>query len=185
MRMNTLWYFFIYSFAGFVLECLFARWVGAASRSRKCLLLLPLCPVYGLGAVCIVSLPAAVRSSPALLFLFGALSASAAEYAMGLFYKKVWGVSFWSYEGLPGSVRGLVCLPFSAAWGALSLMLVYAVHPLASGLIPYLDINLLAGLVSLFVADTLVTTLLLRRTGRLESLRWWESDATEDVPARE
>ena len=45
-----LWYFYWYSFLGFLLEVAFARISGHPKRDRKCLLLLPLRPVYGLGA---------------------------------------------------------------------------------------------------------------------------------------
>ena len=43
------WYFLIYSFLGFLLEVSYARITGGYPE-RKCLLVLPLCPVYGLGA---------------------------------------------------------------------------------------------------------------------------------------
>ena len=55
MALEWLWYFIWYSFLGFLLEVGYARWTGGR-RDRKCLLLLPLCPVYGLGA-CAVLLP--------------------------------------------------------------------------------------------------------------------------------
>ena len=45
------WYFMLYSFLGFVLEVLFARAIRNPKRDRKCFYFLPLCPVYGLGAV--------------------------------------------------------------------------------------------------------------------------------------
>ena len=48
--MRWLWYFIIYSFCGFLLEVAFARAIRHPKRDRKCLIFLPLCPVYGLGA---------------------------------------------------------------------------------------------------------------------------------------
>ena len=49
--MEWFWYFLFYSFLGFLLEVGYAWWTGG-SLDRKCLLLLPLCPVYGLGYCC-------------------------------------------------------------------------------------------------------------------------------------
>ena len=60
--MRWLWYFIIYSFCGFLLEVAFARAIHHPKRDRKCLLLLPLCPVYGLGACLILWLVPMVRS---------------------------------------------------------------------------------------------------------------------------
>ena len=59
--MEYLWYGLIYSVLGFFLEVAFARVTRAAKQDRKCHLLLPVCPVYGLGAVAILLLPEAVR----------------------------------------------------------------------------------------------------------------------------
>ena len=79
------WYFVLYSFVGFVLEVLFARVTGNPKRDRKCHLFLPLCPVYGLGAVLILLLPPAVLQSPAAVFL-RRTGATAAEYVMAVVY---------------------------------------------------------------------------------------------------
>ena len=46
--MSLFWIFLIYSFLGFLIEVAYARVTGEAKRDRKCRLLLPLCPVYGL-----------------------------------------------------------------------------------------------------------------------------------------
>ncbi len=173
MIVNLMWYFLIYSFLGFGLEILFARCTGHPKKDRKCLLVLPLCPVYGLGAVGILSLPQAVLSRPQLLFPAGAIAATAAEYLMALFYEKVWRVSFWNYTGVTGSVQGRICLPFSLAWGALSLPLVYALHPAVAAFAAGLSDQLLVPLFSLFLADSLVTGHLLRQSGTTDSLKWY------------
>lgn len=44
-----LWIFWSFSLLGWVLERLFAAVTRSPRRRRRCLLLLPLCPVYGLG----------------------------------------------------------------------------------------------------------------------------------------
>lgn len=105
---------------------------GGGRADRKGLLVLPLCPVYGAGACLILAPPRWVDSRPLALFLLGGLTATAAEYLAALWHEKALGVSFWDYHGLPGNLRGRVCLPFSLAWGALSLGLVYRVHPALS-----------------------------------------------------
>ena len=76
--MEWLWYFLFYSFLGFLLEVGYALWAGG-NLDRKCLLLLPLCPVYGLGACAVLLLPAPVLRVPRALLLLGGLTATAAE----------------------------------------------------------------------------------------------------------
>lgn len=115
--MEWIWYFYLYSFLGFLLELIYARAVGARKLDRKCHFFLPICPVYGLGATAISLLPGFIAGNPLLLFLSSAALASGAEYLSALFYEKVWHVSFWDYRNQPGNLQGRVCLPFSLIWG--------------------------------------------------------------------
>ena len=52
----VLWYFWIYSFLGYLLERAFAAVTHAEHQGRRCFLLLPLCPVYGLGMLAVLAL---------------------------------------------------------------------------------------------------------------------------------
>ena len=166
------WSFMAYSFAGFLLEVAFARAIRHPKRDRKCLIFLPLCPVYGLGACLILAVSPLVKS-PLWVALAGGLAATGAELAMGAFYRFALGVEFWDYAGLPGSLGGLVCPVFSLCWTALSLILVYAVHPpvaaLAARIPPWLGPPALI----LLGSDVLVSCAALRRTGSTDVLRWY------------
>ena len=166
------WNFFVYSFLGFLLEVAFA-YSTRGRPDRKCLLVLPLCPVYGLGACAILLLPRRVLAAPALLFLLGGLAATAVEYLTAVFYEKVLGVSFWNYQGLPGSVQGRVCLPFSLVWGALALPLVYWVHPLLSPLWASIPAPVAWAAAAAVLADLFLSAFLLRRTGSRDTLKWY------------
>ena len=95
--MEQFWYFVLYSFLGFLLEVIYARCTGGR-RDRKCLLVLSLCPVYGLGALAVLALPPFVLNRPLLLMALGGAAATAVEYAMALFYEDCLGVSFWDYR---------------------------------------------------------------------------------------
>lgn len=168
--MKLLWLFYLFSFLGLCMERVYARMVGRDHFPRRCRLVLPLCPVYGLGALVIVCLPEPVRAAPPLLFLVGGAAATAVEYLCAVFYERVWRVRFWSYTGLPGNVRGRICLPFSVIWGLLSLGLVYLLEPGMSALAALLPGPALTALSALFVSDTAVTAVLLRRRGTARQL---------------
>lgn len=168
-----LWYFLFYSFLGFCLEVAYARAIGHPKRDRKCYLLLPLCPVYGLGALGVLALPRWVAGRWWLLWLLGGAVCTAAEYLMGLFYQKVIGVRFWSYEGKPGNLHGLVCPSFALIWGGLAVLLRYVVHPLAAPLLAAIPGWLALSAWTFFVVDTWASLALLRWRGDTESLRWY------------
>lgn len=169
------WQFLFYSFLGFLFEVAFARLTRNPKRDRKCRLLLPLCPVYGLGACGLLLLPEEVRRArPVLLFLCAAAVCTAVEYAVGLFYEKVLRVPFWDYKELPFNVGGKVCLPFSLLWGTMTVLLAPALQPvglaLAQGMPPWLA----APAAALFAVDSALTFYLLRTTRRTDSLRWYD-----------
>ena len=171
--MRWFWYFTCYSFLGFLLEVLFARAVGGRP-DRKRLLLLPLCPVYGLGAcACLAAAPLA-RGNPVRLALLGALACTAVEYAAAVWYERGLGVRFWDYSGKPGNLHGRVCLPFSAAWGVLCLVMVYGVQPHIAAFAAGTPFATSAACLFAVGFDLTVSGVLLRRTRDRACLRWYD-----------
>ena len=167
------WFFVLYSFIGFVLEVLFARVMGSPKRDRKCFYLLPLCPMYGLGALFILWLPPSVKGNPLLLFFLGGLGATAAELLTGIFYEKAAGVRFWDYSHLPLNLGGHVCLLFTALWGLLALGLVYGVHPLVAGVAARIPSYFILPAALFLTLDMAFTLLVLRREGHTDALKWY------------
>ena len=55
------WVFLFFSFLGYLLERCFAKLTAAEKQNRKCFLLLPLCPVYGLAVLAVLALPPVLR----------------------------------------------------------------------------------------------------------------------------
>jgi len=171
--MRWFWFFMVYSFLGFLLEVLFARVTHHPKRDRKCFYFLPLCPVYGLGALAILALPSAVKSRPLLLILCAAGAATGAEYLVSLFYDRLFHVSFWDYSHLPFHIRGRICLLFSLFWGLLGAVLVHAVHPAVSRAVDSIPSGALIPALLFLALDTGFTFYVLRREGSTDALRWY------------
>lgn len=172
--MNWFWYFVIYSFLGFLLETVFAR-LSHGRPDRKCFLLLPLCPVYGLGAcVCLLLAPLA-KERPAALYILCAVACSAVEYAMAVWYERGVGVHFWDYTGTFGNLHGRVCLPFSAAWGLLALILVDQIHPIITGVVSAISDSITVIAMLVLLADAAISHILLRHTRDRACLRWYDA----------
>lgn len=180
--MRWFWRFILYSFAGFLLEVVFARLTSTPKRDRKCLLLLPLCPVYGLGALLILW-----TANPAWGYLgvaiAGGAAATLAELCMGLLYRHAAKVEFWNYRDLPGNLAGLVCPWFAMAWGVLAVLLVYRVQPVMETAVASIPDWLFPPALILLLSDLLVTSVALRRAGTTEVLRWYASEPREAVEA--
>ena len=160
--MAYFWYFFFYSFFGYLLEKLFARATHAPRQVRKCFLLLPLCPVYGL-ALCALLLTGAERvESLAVLLLRGAAVTTAVEYAVHWGYETLLGVQFWDYTRTRLNVNGRVCLPFSLAWGVLSAVAVRFVQPTLRTLASALPDAWASAALLLLAFDAILTVRVLR-----------------------
>ena len=115
-----LWIFWSFSLLGWVLERLFAAVTRSPRRRRRCLLLLPLCPVYGLGMAAVLALPPSLRSEWPL-YLWGGLTATAVEYIYHWWGETFLGVSFWDYTGAFGNFCGRVCLRGDCCCSRLSI----------------------------------------------------------------
>lgn len=168
---HWLWYFWIYSFLGFLLEKLFAAATHAERRQRKCFLLLPMCPVYGLGMLAVLALPEAWTGSFVSLALCGGAAATAVEYAVHWGYETFLGVRFWDYSGVFGNLRGRVCLPFTLAWGLLTAAAVRLLHPAVAGWAAQIPAEWTYGFLLFFTADAVCTARFLWETHDVEALR--------------
>ena len=92
--MQWFWFFFFYSLGGYGLEKAYAFITRPRHRVRKCFLLLPLCPVYGLAMTAVLRL-AGGEESFWRLALYGGILCTAVEYAVHFLYEKCLGVLFW------------------------------------------------------------------------------------------
>ena len=118
----------------------------------------------------VLALPAAWTEGPWLL-LSGGLTATAVEYGVHWAYERFLGVRFWDYSGVPGNLRGRVCLPFTLAWGPLSAAAVWWVQPWAAALAAAVPPGVTYLCLLLFAVDALLSLRLLRVTHSIDLLR--------------
>lgn len=171
----SLWIFLTYSFFGFLLELAYARLTKSKKPDRKCLLALPLCPVYGLAALGILALPPFVAQNPWLLFLCGGAVAVAVEYNLGFFTRHALGVDFWDYSQVKGNLHGLVCPRFALYWGVLAVTGRRWLHPLLLPALERLPGWLGAAAAAALAVDFVASNLLLRRRRDAACLRWYDA----------
>lgn len=162
-------YLLIYSFLGYCLEKCFARATRSPHQVRKCFLLLPLCPVYGMAMTTLVALaPADLAFLP--LAALGAAVCTAAEYLVHLFCDRVLGVWFWDYRALRGNLRGRICPQFTVIWGVLSALAVRWLHPAVAALAACVPVEMTYTLWLLLTADSVASAALLRRYHQIDLL---------------
>ena len=68
------------------------------------------------------------RTHPFMVYLVGALGATALEYVTGEAMVRLFKVRYWDYSNQKFQYKGHICLSSSIVWGFLSLLMVYVVH---------------------------------------------------------
>lgn len=157
-----LWFFFVYSFAGWCGEVCVAAFARKKFINRG-VVNSPFCPVYGIGAVIFAVFLPELRENIFFLFLGGVILASLTEFFTGVFLEKLFRKKWWDYSGLKFNFEGYICLQYSLLWGVFAVLLILFANPFLGTvihLIPRLLGNILLWILSgLLLIDILGTSL--------------------------
>lgn len=131
---QLLWFFVIYSFAGWC-----AGVIVAAFHHKKFVntgfLNAPLCPVYGIGAVaCTVFLPELYHR---LFFLFagGMIISAAVTFLTGVILERIFHMRWWDFTKRRFQFEGYIDFPFAAVCGLAAVICVRFLNPFVAGLL--------------------------------------------------
>lgn len=165
--MELVLYFFLYSFLGWICECIYCG-IPAHRFINRGFLAGPYCPIYGVGALFVLHLLQPFGKHVTLVFLMGCILTSILEYITGWGMEILFHTKWWDYSKEPFNINGRVCLKNSILFGILSIFVYYIVHPLLSSLIqefsPIAQGVLCVVLLVYFIYDLINTThALLRR----------------------
>lgn len=163
---DLLWYFTIYSFLGWCSEVIFAT-VTTGKFVNRGFLNGPVCPIYGFGMSLVLLVLLPFSDNIPLLFIGGALLTSAIELVGGWALKKFFHTTWWDYSNQPFNLGGYICLKFSILWGLCVVVVIRIVHTAIASLVHWIPFTLGAILVGIFIAlfitDTIVTVLTIRK----------------------
>ncbi|MDO4356838.1 MAG: putative ABC transporter permease [Clostridia bacterium] len=120
--------FFLSATAGWAYEVLLYALDGKGWVNRG-FLYGPYLPIYGFGAVLMLSALRRFDGQPDVVFLLGALLSGAVEWLTGEALWALYGRRWWDYTGFPYQIRGFVCLHSILAFGVGGLILIYRVAP--------------------------------------------------------
>lgn len=121
---NYLWYLIIFSILGLIVETIFCYITTGNLESRKGLILGPLCPIYGVGAVIIIFLLNKYKGHNFKLFVYGTILGGLLEYAISYIIESIYGARFWDYSWLELNLNRRICLRYSIFWGILTLLVI-------------------------------------------------------------
>lgn len=121
-------YFLIYAIIGWILETAYA--LGTLGYFvKRGFLYGPLCPIYGWGAVILISCLKKYKSKPFKLFLYSAIVFSVFEYIAGFALDALFSARWWDYTTDFMNLNGRISIFYSFAWGIIALIFIHFVHP--------------------------------------------------------
>lgn len=127
-------FFFIYSFIGWISEVSYAYHNRRIFVNRG-FLFGPLCPIYGSSLVLVIVLTNEVKSNLLLLFIFATIITSTLEYFTGLILEKLFNLKWWDYSEDPFNLHGHICLHFSIMWGIVTTIIIKFIHPIITSFV--------------------------------------------------
>ena len=109
MLIEWILYFFIYSFLGWVCECIYCG-VPAKKFINRGFLAGPYCPIYGCGALAVIYTLTPFSDNVVILFGMGVIVTSALEYITSYMMEKLFHTKWWDYSKHPFNIHGRICL---------------------------------------------------------------------------
>jgi uncharacterized membrane protein len=147
----VLWLFFIYSFAGVILEMIYCWTIEykGVIESRLGLLYLPFNLLYGTGGVIITLVLVPYFENPLIIFGLGLVVGTVLEYITSLVMEKVFHAVYWDYSKEFLNFQGRICLKYAIFWGLLSVFLLYVLDVFNIAVI--LNIPALPGIIAVLI----------------------------------
>ena len=127
-------YFFLYAIIGWMCEVVYCS-IPEKKFINRGFLNGPYCPIYGVGALIIITFLMPYVSDPILVFFIGIILTSALEYITSWGMEKLFHAKWWDYSDHKFNINGRVCLLNSFLFGLLCVVLMYVVHPIVRDLV--------------------------------------------------
>ena len=152
---NLLFYFMIYSFAGWCGEVIFAT-IRHGKFVNRGMLKGAYCPIYGFGLIIVIVCLSPLKDTWFSLFIFSALLTSALELVTGFVLDKLFNRKWWDYSNRRFNLGGYICPLFSVLWGAACVAIIKFINPLVEMLVGF--IYKPVGIVILFLFYSVIIT---------------------------
>jgi uncharacterized membrane protein len=121
--------FISFSFIGWASEVTYVGIFSTHKFINRGFLHGPICPIYGVGGILILSLPQIILKSWILLFFSSMILCTIVEYFASWILEKIFHMKWWDYSKYRFNIHGRVCLLNSLLFGVLSVLIVYFVEP--------------------------------------------------------
>ena len=172
--------FFLYSFLGWVMECIVIRRETGAWENRG-FVHSPFCVIYGVGGMLGYVILRPFSHNLVMLYVAGCVIATLFEYLTGIVMLRVFGELWWDYSKKPFNYRGILCLESTLGWGVIAVLMFTFLHRMILAAVHLLSPEAAAAVSGLLVFSYLVDFLFSMRA----ALRRKEEDTYPEFAFRQ
>ena len=173
--------FFIYSVAGWIMECT----LGVIQKHKfvnRGFLIGPYCPIYGVGVVGVSLLLSRFANNIIVLFILATVLCGSLEYFTSYIMEKIFKARWWDYSKNKFNINGRVCLETLIPFGILSVFIIKITNPFILDRIKMISPSVLnwvtASLLLIYFIDVLISFNIILRFKHLTKK---EKDNTEEI----
>ena len=181
---DYLFYFFIYSAIGFIIEVALCS-IREKKPVNRGFLFGPILPIYGFGMVTVILATQNVKDSATLTFLVAMLACSALEYFTSWLMEKFCGIKLWDYSKSDRlNLNGRICLRNCLAFGIAGCFVVRNVQPHVAVFVQELGsyrLPIIIALSALFLLDLVASTYAVQKVKHSVQLKLISGDQTSEV----
>lgn len=124
----VIFYFFVYSFFGWMLENSYSLFTKKIFLKPN-FLVGPFKPMYGFAPIFLLILIHR-QTHWSVFILLCLFIPTLVEYVSGFMLERIFQCRYWDYSDVPFQFQGHICLPFSICWIGLSIACLKWFHPM-------------------------------------------------------
>lgn len=180
--------FFVYAFLGYICEVAYCS-ICQRKLVNRGYLYMPICPIYGCGAILILLSMLPLANMWYLVLILGILLTSGLEYLTSYVMELIFHMRWWDYSKRKFNINGRVCLRNSLMFGALVMLVIYGLHPLMIKLMDVMEILsiriiisiLLTGLIIDFIFSTIKNINIAKVVAKINQLAEGAADKIKEL----
>ena len=121
-------YFFIFAFLGWILETIYCIFELGHFYNRG-FLYGPICPIYGCGAIILLTTLKKYKNNSIKLFLYSIVIFSAFEYLVSFMLDALFSAHWWDYTNDFFNLNGRISIFYSFAWVIIAILFINHIFP--------------------------------------------------------
>lgn len=176
--------FFFYSVLGYLIEVLSCTLLCNKLTLSRGYLIGPYIPIFGFGAVCMVSFLDKYKDDILTLFILSVVVCLLLEYLTSLLLEKIFKLRWWDYSDKRFNINGRICLENGIRFGLGGVIITKYFNPLLVGFLKLFSTHtiIIVGwiLFGIVILDAIISTFTISKL-KIDTKKYVKKDATEEI----